>query len=519
MRITRSGLPSLALAAGALVGMHAHAATFTVTSSADGAGTCPDAGNCTLRAAIAAANAAGGANTIAFAIDGDNVHTIQLAAALPAIGGTLIIDGYSQPGSAQNTLAPDEGGLDTVLAIEVSGVTSSFVGLQIQPNADLTVQGLALNHFSIAINGNGGGPDASHLHVYGNFIGTTVDGDAFDGAGNGDCAVRTGFTTTQVGGTLPWQRNLLSGNACGVLVGGPATVQGNLIGSDAGGTLAIANGVSGNWPGVIVGARAHVHIGGASVAARNLISGNRTFGIGIWPGFGAGGAIDDFAIEGNFIGTDWSGTRPLPNGFPDSSAAAFGGGIQVQSGADHGGAYQIGGFGTGQANLIAGNLGSGISAAGFASAYFDNRGNVVHHNRGVGRANVDIGSAGPSANDPGDADGGANDGQNWPDILAASADAGVGATNLDVTYRVDSSVANSAYPLRVDFYANVQGGSGPWLGSDVYTAAMAQAPRSVTLTLPAATKAIPFVAVATDANGFSSELSPPFDLIFEDDFE
>lgn len=492
----------------ALASNAAQAATFVVSSTAD-------AGAGSLRQAILDANAAGGANTIAFAIPGAGVHTIALAAALPPTAGTLTIDGYTQAGSATNTRAPDEGGLDTVLAIEVSGGTSGFTGLQVQPNANLTVQGLALHHFGIAVAGNGGGPDASRLAVYGSFIGTTVAGTAFGEAGNGDCAVRTGFTTSVIGGTLPWQRNLLSGNACGVLVGGPATIEGNLVGTDAGGTSAIPNGFAGNWPGIIVGARSHVRIGGASADARNVISGNHTWGIGIWPGFGAGDPIDDFAIVGNYIGTDWSGTQPLPNGFAEPSAAAYGGGIQIQSGPDQGDAYPIGGFGDGEANRIAYNLGSGIGAADFAGAYFDNRGNVVHHNRGVGFANVDVGDAGPTPNDAGDADAGSNNGQNAPEILSASQS----GNQFTVTYRVDSAPANAAYPLRVDFHANVRGGSGAQIAQDEYPESAAQAQRTVTFTLPPGSAAIPFVAAATDANGYSSEFSPAFDVIFEDDFE
>jgi hypothetical protein len=486
----------------------ASAATFTVS-------TVNDSGPGSLRQAVFDANAAGGTHTITFAIPGAGVHTIALASALPGVTGTLTIDGYTQTGSAPNTLAPDDGALDTALAIELSGGTSNFDGLQIQPNANLTVRGLALNHFRIAIAGNGGNPDASHLFVYGNFIGTKLDGTAFSGPGNGDCAVRTGFTTSEIGGTQPWQPNLLSGNACGVLVGGPATIQGNLIGTDAGGTFAIPNGLAGNWPGIIVAARSHVHIGGADAAARNVISGNRPLGIGIWPSFGGSGAIADFEIKGNYIGTDWSGTRPLPNGFPTSSAAQYGGGIQIQSGPDHGDAYPIGGFGEGEANLVAYNTGFGIGAAGFSTAYFDNRGNAVHHNRGVGRINIDIGGIGPTANDLDDADSGANNLQNWPEILSASQS----GNELTVTYRVDAAPTNAAYPLRIDFYADTGGGSGELLGQDIYDAAHAQMPRSVALTLPPGIRAIPFVATATDANGYGSELSPAFDVIFEDDFD
>lgn len=491
-----------------LAGHQAAAAPFVVVNT-------DDSGAGSLRQAIIDANTAGGTNTITFSIPGAGVHTIALASALPTIGGTLVIDGYTQPGSAPNTLAPDDGALDTVLAIEVSGVTSNFTGLQIQPNANLTVQGLALHHFRTVINGNGGNTDASHLFVHGNFIGTTVTGTAFAQAGNGDCAVRNGFTASEIGGMLPWQRNLLSGNACGVLVGGAATIQGNLIGTDASGTFAIPNGLAGNWPGIIVATRSSVHIGGADAAARNVISGNQPLGIGIWPSFGGSGSIVDFEIKGNYIGTDWSGTRPLPNGFPAPSAAQYGGGIQIQSGPDHGDAYPIGGFGEGEANLIAYNTGFGIGAVDFSTAYFDNRGNAVHHNRGVGRVNVDIGASGPTANDLDDADSGANNVQNWPEILSASQS----GNELTVTYRVDAATVNAIYPLRVDFYSDVGGGSGEWLGQDVYDAAHAQMQRSVVLTLPPGIKAIPFVATATDANGYGSELSPAFDVIFEDDFD
>ncbi|MGA9335387.1 MAG: hypothetical protein WBV39_14000, partial [Rudaea sp.] len=88
-----------------------------------------------------------------------------------------------------------------------------------------------------------------------------------------------------------------------------------------------------------------------------------------------------------------------------------------------------------------------------------------------------------------------------------------------VTYVVDTATTNATYPLRIDFYADVQGGSGELLAEDFYAMSDAQQPRTVTLNLPAGAKAIPFVAVATDANGRSSEFSPAPDVIFENDFE
>jgi hypothetical protein len=142
---------------------------------------------------------------------------------------------------------------------------------------------------------------------------------------------------------------------------------------------------------------------------------------------------------------------------------------------------------------------------------------VIHHNRGKGRANTDIAPVGPTPNDPGDADGepGESPLQNWPAIQSAS----IAASQLTITYRVDSTTTASAYPLRVDVYENVQGGSGALLGQDSYPAALAQQPRTITLELPPGSHPMPFVLVATDSNGYSSEFSPAFDVIFEDDFD
>ena len=509
MRKSRLRLPFvLAMTFGAI---GVHAATFTVTNT-------DDAGPGSLRQAMLDANAAAGADTIVFAIPGAGPHTISLASALPMITGTLTIDGYSQPGSAMNTRSPDQGGLDTVLAIEVTPASGNFNGFMLQLNADLTIQGLALHGFAIAIFGHSGNPELSRLNVYGNFIGTTIDGSAIGGVGNRDCAVRTASSTAQIGGTQPWQRNLLSGNQCGVMVQAPSTIQGNLIGTDVTGTLAIPNGQPGNWGGILLSARRNVTIGGADATARNLISGNQPWGIGIWPAFGGSGSagpIANFELMGNYIGSDWTGTQPLPNGFLQAGAGQYGGGMQIQSGQAND-VWPIGGFGAGEANLIAFNRGAGIIAVHSAStAYFDNRGNRIHRNRADGRANVDIGALGRTPNDPGDADVGANNVQNYPDIVSASRS----GDQLTITYRVDSTPANSAYPLSIDFYANVGGGSGELLGQDEYPLGSAQGERTITLTLPAGVRGIPFVAVATSAAGYSSEFSPAFDVIFEHDFD
>src|SRR5262245_42619613 len=98
---------------GLLTVARAEALTFSVDSVVDpGTGGCIP-GECTLREAITAANAAGGHDQIVFAIPGAGPHTIALALTLPAITDALTIDGYTQAGSVENTAA--SGALDAVI--------------------------------------------------------------------------------------------------------------------------------------------------------------------------------------------------------------------------------------------------------------------------------------------------------------------------------------------------------------------------------------------------------------------
>lgn len=497
----------------------AAAATFTVKNT-------NDSGTDSLREAITQANAAGGADTITFAIPGAGPHTITLASALPPISGTLTIDGYTQTGSVANTNAPDQGGLNTQLMIEISGngvVSSGFV--LDTGSVTLTVQGVAMNRFNgDAIVGNGNVAGTSQLNVYGNFLGTAINGSALPSTGNLGSGVRVGDSSAQIGGPQPWQRNLLSGNGgSGVYIGSPTTavVEANLIGTDASGTLPVPNGGSSNWAGVYLSVNLpNIRIGCtgagcASAASRNVISGNWVYGINLFDIYGQNsGGLE---IKGNYIGTDWTGTNPLPNGQGGPAyCPAFCGGITFQGSASVKPVAVIGGFGSGEANLIAFNNGPGIRP-GFdvAGASFDSRANFVQRNHGVGHANIDIGAAGPTPNDVDDVDGGANLGQNSPHIISASQS----GNTLTVTYVVDTATANATYPLRIDFYANVWGGSGQLLAQDSYPASSAQTQRTVMLAVPNGVSAIPFVATATDADGHTSEFAPAFDVIFATEFE
>ncbi len=500
--------------------------TYLVTNTGDNGGVNPvaHAGTGTLRQAIVDSNTDGGVqNIIEFDIPGTGPFVIAIATQLPMITSNVGIDGFSQPVTVANTNLPDDGGLNSQLMIEVDGGETIGTGFYINGSGTAVgLAGLVIDGFTAAAIDEAGNDS---LLVYGCFIGTQTDGTAFaSGFGNNGVGIRIDSGHANIGGVLPGQRNLISGDrAGGILVGAGTSVviEGNLIGTDATGTLPIPSGISSNWPAIVVpGNSAGIRIGcsGASCTeagspARNMISGNHDYGIGVWNVFG-GANNGGLEIKGNFIGTDWSGTKPLPNGDATAGCPAYCGGIQLQN-TSAGPTTIIGGFDPGEGNLIAFNRGPGIiPVQDQASNSFDSEANAIHNNANT---NIDIGPAGPTPNDAGDADAGSNNVQNFPVIQSASVSDG----NLNVTYLVDSATANSAYPLRIDFYVDIDGGSGEYLVSDPYPSASAQLARSVSLPLPAdAQSPSGIVATATDANGYTSEFSAElvFDRIFADGF-
>ena len=152
-----------------------------------------------------------------------------------------------------------------------------------------------------------------------------------------------------IGGTTAAARNVISGNETGVGITGGSDnlVEGNYIGTDTTGTSAIGNGpfAGGNgFGGYGISTQYTVGntIGGSVSGAGNVISGSEYGGIAL------GIQTSDSVIEGNFIGTDKTGTSAVPNEY-----------VGIFLGASTGGGNTIGGStstpGTGAGNLIAGN--------------------------------------------------------------------------------------------------------------------------------------------------------------------
>lgn len=142
-----------------------------------------DVSHCSLREAILAANSTTDTETIAFCIPGNGPHTIRPSSALPPITDAVQIDGYTQPGAAPNTNGTNNGS-NAVLMIELDGsqAGSNVIGLS-SAVGNNTIRGLVINRFSVsAITFDG--QNASGNVIEGNFIGTDVSGTVALGNGS-----------------------------------------------------------------------------------------------------------------------------------------------------------------------------------------------------------------------------------------------------------------------------------------------------------------------------------------------
>ncbi|MGQ0798649.1 MAG: hypothetical protein ACT4NL_00850 [Pseudomarimonas sp.] len=502
----------------------ASAATFTVDTTSDAAlmACTAAAADCSLRGAILAANAAPGADTIAFDIPANDAGfiaasghwRISVANELPFVDDDAVIDGYTQPGAAENTLSPTQGGSNARLLIEVQNVgAASTQGIKSTGNnffSTLVVRGLVINRFNPQIVLSGG---AAH-RIEGCFIGTTVDGTAASLTSNspGNGIRLSGQGAVVIGGLNPAARNVIAGvNNAIASFGLPdgLRIEGNLIGTNAAGDARIGN----LGDGIAFNGVFNSTIGGAVPAARNLIAGSAFSAIRL---NGSGGQQSSFTgtrVVGNFIGTDWTGTLTIGNGLNPNSPS------QVQPGILVGGTLAtglvIGGAAAGEANLIAHSGGAGVTIDSVIGVALSR--NVFRNNRGPAIDNVQGGAfVGPTPNDVGDADIGGNRLQNFPVALGIGT---VTANTLELLYSVDSAPANATYPLTVEFFRGEGGQAAQWLATQSITLAQAQTTRSITLPLSAFADDL-VVMTATDAGGNTSEFGRVgIGEVFADGFE
>ncbi len=438
----------------------------------------------------------------------------------------MILDGTTQPGYAGSPL------------IELHG--NLVIGIWITAGGS-TIRGLVLSGFSVAVRLQSGGGNL----VEGCYVGTDATGTADASTGTGIQLLSSNGNT--IGGTSAAARNLISGNdGSGIVVqtSDDTTIQGNLIGTDVSGALAIPNG-----QGISLSQATNTIIGGAADGARNVISGN--LGDGILISYGSG-----HVIRGNFIGTDITGTKALgsPNGINDSGSTglAIGGagagegnvisgnqvGVHIYNDAgdttvlgnlvgtdvsgtlpvgnitgimtgSNVGGIKIGGTGPGEGNVIAFSAGYlvGSPPAGIVNIgpQIPIRGNSIHDNQALG---LDHQGDGPTPNDPGDADVGPNGLQNFPILQSVV----IGASSVEIHGKFDSA-PSTTYDL--DFYANSPCARFPreFLEGETYLGSVpvttdGSGHAALDVTLPVAVEAGARIsATATDPAGNTSEFS------------
>jgi parallel beta-helix repeat protein len=218
--------------------------------------------------------------------------------------------------------------------------------------------------------------------VQGNFIGTGASG--LVALGNTLSGITIfGGKNNLVGGTLTSARNVISANKqVGVYITTNSVgnlIQGNYIGLDVTGTSALGNAIN----GISIESASSNTIGGTTVDARNIISGNTNYGIEI---FSATATAN--LIQGNYIGSDATGQFALANKFS---------GVHILSPGN-----TIGGSVSGSGNLISGNGQDGIFLDGAGAANNVAQGNFIGTTAGgtsgLGNFRAGIGISGAPAN-------------------------------------------------------------------------------------------------------------------------
>jgi len=217
--------------------------------------------------------------------------------------------------------------------------------------------------------------------IAGNYIGTNAAGTA--ASANAFAGIGVASNGNTIGGTTTADRNIISGNkSYGIYMqSNNNVVQGNYIGTNAASAAAIANG----GLGVALFSVTGNTIGGTAAGAGNLISGNLNAGLYI----SAGGSN---IVQGNYIGTNAAGTAAIAN---------LNYGIRLISNTS---ANTIGGTTAGAGNVISGN-GDAVTDIGLSLYSSDNntvKGNYIGTNAAgtaaLGNTGIGISMEAGSAN-------------------------------------------------------------------------------------------------------------------------
>jgi hypothetical protein len=356
-------------------------ATFVVTNTSD-------TGVGSLRDAITKANKTAAHDTIQFKI-GSGLKTITPAKALPQIMTSMTLDGTTQPGydgskpliEIRGDKAGGNGfvfhagnnGVKGLIINRFSGngmilitkgnnsIKGNWIGLdntgtKAAPNGGQgivvqstynTIGGTTAKDRNVISGNKGSGIQfwtgaGSYNTVSGNYIGTDYTGSKDVGNLRSGIGSNYGHHNT-IGGSVAGAGNVISGNdedGIVIMMSGASynQIKGNIIGLNAKGDTRLAN----KWYGIEI-SQPYNTVGGTTPLERNIVSGNEYSGVVLWK---AGGSNN--TVIGNYIGTDITGKKDIGNWLR---------GVDVSNGSSN---NTIGGYSSGQRNVISGNDAGGV---------------------------------------------------------------------------------------------------------------------------------------------------------------
>ena len=386
----------LVLALGLFFASAAHGATILVTTRTD---VIAVDGVVTLREALNSINAGadvnadvtanrvgsyGSSDTLTFNfVSGGGVIVLANALGALTITKTVNIMGFTQPTAVANSaVTGDNSNHQIVISGNLLGAGVDCMDITGQPSSGTQLRGFVFDQCpaaGLAIS------NSKNNVIAGDFFGTDSAGNFSAGAGNAtglSIAALAGtddISGNQVGGPNPADHNVISGNTTReILIGnfGGATavttgisVRNSYIGMNAAGTTAVTGSQQGIFVQDITGATiggASGSLGGSCSGVCNLISGSAN-GVGIVVQGSTPTSTSGTLIQGNFIGTDVTGTLARPNG-----QLAH---IDVSQSAT----ITIGGTAAGTGNLISGEpvQGTGILIDGGVVGPVNIQGNFI----------------------------------------------------------------------------------------------------------------------------------------------
>lgn len=299
-----------------------------------------DSGVGSLREAIQQANTHAGPDTITFAIPESDPGYHDVA------GTWTIALTNALPAISDDSLSVD------------GESQASFIGRDANPDGpEIVVNGSQLTTSSFGFFITSAGNRVHHLVLNGFDAGVYMTGEnaqfnsvtgcfiGTDATGSQDAANNSGIqiysANNTIGGTETGAKNLLSGNRVfGVLLSGEQANNNRIIGNFIGTDASGSNALANQAAGIMIQLMPSGNeIGGREPGEGNLISGNGQDGIRL--------SGVSHAILGNLIGTDATGSAIIGNGWA---------GISIGGGGNH----TIGGTETGAGNTISGNNQGGI---------------------------------------------------------------------------------------------------------------------------------------------------------------